>query len=74
MDDQQTGMAVVSLSGNYLLTVEQANAILSIIIHGEKVEWDWNTKQYKYRKPEQEGLGSLTLLSAVQVATMALEQ
>lgn len=72
--EDQSGMAVISMSGTYLLPIADALAILDVLGKAEKVEWDWSNKVYKYRKLEQEGLGSLTLLSAQQVACIALEE
>jgi hypothetical protein len=71
---EKKAVAVVDLRGQFMLPLEDAMQLVNLLSQAALVEYDWSGKTWKYATNGSDGMGNMRLLSAVDVAQIALEQ
>lgn len=69
-----TAMASIKMYGEYLLPIEDALGIVKLMSHAEKIEYNWTDKVYELKIGTQDGLIEFKVLSAIQIAQIALSK
>lgn len=65
-------MAVVEFSGAYALPVADAARLLELLAQCNKVDYDWDNKMYKRSTSDYNGMASMKILAAHQVAALQM--